>query len=68
MVKRDVSWKRVGVAAAATFVSLYALAFSIGLASEGAETPGGSIGWLIVFAIVSNTVWWGILLYPRPAK
>jgi len=68
MVRRDVSWKRVGVAAAATFVSLYALAFSIGLASEGARTPSGSIGWLVVFAVISNVVWWGILLYPRPAN
>jgi len=66
MVQRDVSWKRVGVAAVATFASLYAVAFSLGLASG--SPPAGATAWVIVFAVVSNIVWWGILLYPRRTK
>jgi hypothetical protein len=67
MAQRDVSWKRVGVAAIATFASLYGLGISLGLASGGVGSgpPAGSIGLTFAFILVSNAVWWGVLLYPR---
>lgn len=57
---RDVSWKRVVLGIGATMLSLYAVSFVLG-ASGGSP----SIGWMFVFVILSNAIWWGIILYPR---
>jgi len=58
----DVSWKRVVFGFAATLLSLYTLSFVLN-ASGGTA----SIVWMFVFVIVSNAIWWGIILYPRRA-
>jgi len=58
----DVSWKRVVLGFAATLVSLYTL--SLVLNASGGTA---SIVWVFVFVIVSNAIWWGIILYPRGA-
>jgi hypothetical protein len=58
---RDVRWWRVVLAFAATLVVLYSM--TIALAVVG----GSSIVWIFVYTIVSNAVWWGILLLPTRA-
>ena len=58
----EVSWKRVVLGFAATLLSLYTLSFVLN-ASGGTA----SIVWVFVFVIVSNAIWWGIILYPRRA-
>jgi hypothetical protein len=58
---RDVSWWRVVLAFAATMVVLYSMTLALTLVG------GASIVWIFVYTIVSNAVWWGILLFPtRP--
>ena len=65
---RDVSWKRVAVAAAATMLSLYALQFAR-TDIIYSELPGASpLIWLFAFVLLSNAVWWGLLLFPRRPK
>lgn len=56
------SWKRVALAFAATMLSVYTLSFVL---SPGGTTP--SILWMISFVILSNAIWWTILLYPEPS-
>ena len=58
----DVSWKRVVLGFAATLLSLYTLSFVLNVSGGTA-----SIVWMFVFVIVSNAIWWGIILYPRRA-
>jgi hypothetical protein len=57
---KDVSWKRVVLGFGATMLSLYTLSFVL-----GASVGTASIVWMFVFVILSNAIWWGIILYPR---
>ncbi len=58
---RGVSWWRVVLAFAATLVVLYTMTLALTLVG------GASIIWIFVYTIVSNVVWWGILLLPTRA-
>jgi Na+-transporting NADH:ubiquinone oxidoreductase subunit NqrB len=65
---RDVSWKRVALAAAATVLSLYALQFARTDIVYSELAGSSALFWLFALTLLSNAVWWGILLFPGRAK